>query len=410
MKFASGVSDAVTFNSAFEEAASQVSGELAGESCDVAFLFISTIYQVDWDMVLPRLREKLNPKVLIGCSAGGIIGGDRELEWVPAVSILAAHLPDVHISPFSFNREELTLAEPGGFWIDKVGAAPSAAPAFILFADPFSCDPAPILAQLNATYRGRPVIGGLVSGGQSAGDHFLLLQDQVLREGAVGLALTGNIVMDTIVSQGCRPIGKPFVVTESDENLLVKLGGKQAITVLHDVLSALSTEDRELAQQGSIFGGVVIDEMRSAFNPGDFLIRNIVGIDPSSGAVAISEGILPGQTFQFHLRDANASREDLRRLLQRHQEGIEGTPCGGLLFSCMGRGKSLYGVSNHDVKVIRTLRGRFPLGGFFCNGEIGPVGLRNFVHGYTASMGLFRPQREPARLAPSDSTSAWPTA
>ncbi len=407
MKFASGISDAATPKAAFEEVISQTLAQLAGEPCDVAFVFVSAVYQAEWDRLLAQLHARLHPSAIIGCSGGGIIGTDRELEWVPAVSILAARMPGVHLSPFTFTREELALAEPGGFWIDKVGASPQASPVFVMLADPFTCDPVSILGQLNQTYRARPVVGGLVSGGHAPGDHVLFCQDQVLREGAVGLAMTGNITMDTIVSQGCRPIGRPYVVTEAEENLMIRLAGKQAITVLHDVLSSLSSEDRDLAQQGSIFGGVVINEMRPAFSSGDFLIRNIVGIDPSSGAVAISDGIQVGQTFQFHLRDANTSREELKKLLHQHNEAsAEMLPSGGLVFSCLGRGKSLYGVANHDVKVIRTMRGKFPMGGFFCNGEIGPVGVRNFVHGYTASLGLFRPLGAAVHPAPQGTSSS----
>ena len=207
--------------------------------------------------------------------------------------------------------------------------------------------------------------------------------------------MAGNITMDTIVSQGCRPIGRPYVVTKAEDNVVWQLGGRPAIEVLHDVLSSLTPTDRELAQHGSILVGLVINEMRPAFGMGDFLVRTIVGIDPSTGAIAVGEQVQTGQTLQFHLRDAATANDELRRLIVQHTQGTAARAAGGLLFSCQGRGKAFYGSAHHDVKTIQALNGKVPLGGFFCNGEIGPIGGINFLHGYTASLGLFRPAQAP---------------
>ena len=242
--------------------------------------------------------------------------------------------------------------------------------------------------------------GGLGSGGNEPGEHFIFMDTAVYREGAVGVAMTGDIAMDTVVSQGCRPIGRPYVVTKVEDHVIWRLGNRPALEVLHEALFTLSAEDRELAQQGAIVVGLVIDEMRSRFASGDFLIRQIVGLDPNVGAVAVAESVQVGQTVQFHLRDASASREDLRRMLARQHEMIpNGPPAGALVFNCLSRGKAFYGTSHHDIRTIQTFNGKLPIGGFFSNGEIGPVGGKNFLHGYTASVGFFRPSSGTRRHA-----------
>jgi small ligand-binding sensory domain FIST len=393
MRFTSGISDAVSAQEAAKAACRQVRAQLDGAPAHLALLFASTVYRTDWPALLAAVHEQLGPQVLIGCSGSGIIGGGRELEWVPALSVVAAHLPEVRLYPFFVSSDELEQASPGGFWIDKIGAPPDSQPQFIVFADPYTCHPTRLLEQLGGTYRQRPVIGGLVSGGNNPGEHLLFMGTEVYQEGAVGVAMTGNIVMETVISQGCRPIGRPYVITRAEDNVVAELGGRQALGVLHEVLSQLAPADRELAQRGSIFVGVAINEMRPRFSAGDFLIRNIVGIDPEQGAIAIAEPAETGHTLQFQLRDPATSKQELRRLLQAAAHSAPtATPLAGcLLFDCAGRGKSLYGLAHQDVRTIQMVSGKVPIGGFFCSGEIGPIGGINLIHGYTASLGLFRP-------------------
>ncbi len=388
MRFTSGISDAVSAREAAESACRQALEQLSGNACDLACVFVSTIYKASWIELLEVIQKQLSPRVLIGCSGSGIIGGSQELEWVPGVSIVAAHLPEVKLFPFVVQPDELESAVAGGFWIDKIGASPDAHPVFVVLADPYTCEPRKLIQDLNLTYRACPIVGGLASGGNEPGEHLLFMNGEVYREGAVGVAMTGNIMMETVISQGCRPIGKPYVITKAEEQIIWELGGRQAMAVLHDVLATLSPEDRELAQRGSIFVGLALSEMRQRFGAGDFLIRQIVGIDPNLGGIAVADEVQVGQTLQFQLRDPSTSRQELRRLLQ--QTG-QHPVAGCLFFNCTGRGKSLYGTANHDVRTIQMVSGKVPIGGFFCSGEIGPIGGTNFIHGYTASLGLFRP-------------------
>ncbi len=396
MRFASGLSDALNATAAADEAVRQVTEQFDSTGCDVAWVFVSPLYHAVWSDLLARVQDRLGARVLLGGSGSGLIGAQRELEWVPGISILAARLPGVRLHPFVVSPAELDAAEPGGFWIDKVGISPETRPVFVLCLDALTVAAEPLIRQLSATYSGRPMVGGLVSGGNRAGEHLLFEGTTVHREGAVGVALSGDIVMETIVSPGCRPIGQSYVVTKAEDNVIWQLGGRPAFEMLHQALRSLTSEDRELAEKGSVMMGLVINEMQRHFGAGDFLIRQIVGLDPDVGALAIADSVQLGQTVQFHLRDAGTSRDELRRMLVQHMGADAATPpAGALMFNCVGRGRAFYGSSHHDLRTVHMFSGKVPIGGFFSNGEIGPAGNANLVHGYTASVGFFRPVPAP---------------
>jgi small ligand-binding sensory domain FIST len=237
-----------------------------------------------------------------------------------------------------------------------------------------------------------PLIGGLASGAQQPGENSLFFNEQVFKEGAVGVILTGDVELKTIVSQGCRPIGRPYIVTQAQENVILELAGMPPAHVLQQLFAGLSPGDRALAQRALLLG-IVMDEKRQEFRRGDFLIRNLIGLDPETGAMAIGDQIRVGQTVQFQLRDAHTSREDLELLLKERADGAKRSGCaGGLLFCCLGRGQDLYGEPNVDIRTIQSALGNLPIAGFFCSGEIGPIAGRNFIHGFTSSLGLFRPR------------------
>ena len=389
MKFTCGTSHAAGLAAAVDEACGQVTSALGERRCHLLFVFGSRSYRGNWETAVRRLHERLQPSALLGGTASGVIGGDQEFEGAPALSLLAGHLPEVRLRSFAVSPETLEHASAGGFWMDTIGVIPSEQPNFVLLTDPFTCELPDVLEQLNRTYPNRPIIGGLASGGRAAGDHLLFEHARVVSEGAVGVALSGNVEMEAIVAQSCRPIGRPLVVTSAEENVLLELAGRPALEVLHETLVSLSPTDQKLARSALVVGAV-INEMKSRFDCGDFLIRNLVGLDPSIGALAVSEELRIGQTMQFHLRDPKTSQQELRRhLAARSLSGA--LPAGALMFNCLGRGKSFYGVPHHDARTVRTYSGAYPLGGFFANGEIGPLGGQNLIHSYTASLGLFRP-------------------
>ncbi len=393
MRFAAAITNLNEPQKAAQALLLETARQLGGLPCHAAFLFVSILYRAAWEPILRLIWEGLGQPLLLGCTAGGVLGGDQELESTPAMSLAAAHLPDVKLHPFTVSLKEQEEQRDTGFWIEKLGAPPDEDPIGILFPEPFSCNPMALVACLHTAYPKMPLVGGLASGAQTTGENALFLNNRVLLEGTVGVVLTGDIALQTVVSQGCRPIGRPYIVTKAQENIILELAGTPATEALRKLFEGLSEKDRALAQRALLLG-VVMNEQKETFKRGDFLIRNLIGLDPNAGAMVIGDRIQVGQTVQFQLRDGDASREDLKALLAEQSETLRGSPlAGGLLFSCLGRGRDLYGEPHHDIRTIRAAVGEIPIAGFFCNGEIGPVGKQNFIHGFTSSLGLFRPKR-----------------
>ncbi|MBE9034683.1 FIST signal transduction protein [aff. Roholtiella sp. LEGE 12411] len=366
---------------------------------DLGLVFISSAFTSEYSRLLPLLAEKLSVPVLIGCSGGGVIGTTvsgqtQELEAEPAISLTLAHLPGVKVQVFHIIAEELPdLDSPPDAWLDLLGVPPSPTPQFILLSSSFSSGINDLLQGLDFAYPGSVIVGGQASGGGMGGRIALFCNDRLYRDGTVGIALSGNIVLETIVAQGCRPIGKPLQVTKADRNIILELDEQVPLVVLRDLIATLSEKEKTLAQH-SLFVGVAMDEFKVSLQQGDFLIRGILGVDPTAGAIAIGDRVRPGQRLQFHLRDAEASAEDLELLLKsyQHQRETEPSPSAvaALMFACLGRGEGLYGKPNFDSELFRRYLQDIPVGGFFCGGEIGPVGGRTFLHAYTSAFGICR--------------------
>ena len=395
MQWASAISQQSTLRSALSECVSSVRTTLADNAADLAVVFASSEYGADYAQLPELMGEMLGPQVMVlGCSGGGIIGGGTEVEQEPAVSLTAASLPGVAVHPIRLEADTLpSLDAPPDDWHEAIGSDPSDQPQFVLLADPMSFPAQNLLLGMDYAYPAAAKIGGLASAGQGARQNGLFLGREYHDSGAVGVALSGNIIVETVVAQGCRPIGQPMRITRSDRNFLVELDGEQPINVLRGIFQQSDQKDRDLMQH-SLFLGVVMDALIDQPQQGDFLIRNVMGMDQRSGVLAIGEMLKEGQLVQFHLRDADTSADDLSAVLERYAVDNRENPAhGALLFSCLGRGKYLYGRPNHDTEVFHEKVGAaVPLGGFFCNGEIGPVSGTTFLHGYTSSFGIFRPR------------------
>ena len=393
MLFASSIAKIQDPEAAAEAVLQEVTSQLQGRSCDLAFGFISGLPTAGSEPILRRIRQSLKDSLFLGCTGGGVVGGDKEMEFTPALSLAAAHLPGVELHPFTISPEDLEESREPGFWIEKLGCSPQEQPVGVLLPEPFSCDAMSLLATLNRVYPKMPVIGGIASGTDADnGGVGLFFNDRIVNEGAVGVLLTGNVSLETIVSQGCRPIGRPYIITKAEGNIVLELAGVAATEALRNLFVTLSAPDKALARRALLLG-VVMNEQKERFGRGDFLIRNLIGMDPQSGGMAIGDRIQVGQTVQFQVRDADTSREDLGVLLAEHSGDLKSSPpAGALLFSCLGRGRDIYGEPHYDSRTIQAAVGPCPMAGFFCNGEIGPVGGRNFIHGFTSSLGLFRPR------------------
>ncbi|MEE3719420.1 FIST N-terminal domain-containing protein [Tumidithrix elongata RA019] len=399
MKWVSSLSTKVSLEAAVQEVSEQVLQALGERSPDLGLLFISSSFASDYLRLLPLLAEKLPLKCLIGCSGSGIVGRGQELEDVPAVSLMVGHLPNVEMKIFHLSEEDVPdLDSPPNHWQELIDVDPQVQPNFVILGDPFSFPVNDLLQGLDFAYPSAVKVGGLASGGGLGANALFCVHDKdnykLYRQGLVGIALWGDVSIDAVVAQGCRPIGKMLQVSECDRNLILSLEGQPPLTVLQDIVGDLSQSDRQLAQN-SLFLGVVMNEFKSAPEQGDFLIRNIIGVDPKSGAIAVGDRMRPGQRIQLHLRDAHASALDLEDVLRRYHKHISeesNSAMAAVMFSCVGRGEKLYGKPNFDSELFNKYLGLLPLGGFFCSGEIGPVGGTTFLHGYTSSFGIFRPK------------------
>ncbi len=378
-RFASALSQHPIAANAVGEAAGEILEHLDGEGCDLAVCFASTHHVGAFEDIGPALRNILEPRVLVGGTAVAVAGGPHEIEENPALTVFAARFDGATLTPVTLRVQET----PDGAALTGWPSLDRSPGSLLLFADPFTFPVDAFLQRVNRDLPGLQIIGGLASAAGSPGGNRLVLDDHVVDEGAVGVFIDGGgIEVRTIVSQGCRPIGRPYVVTRGEQNLIEELGGKPAIERLQELAGAASEEERELLRRG-LHVGLVVDEHKAEFNRGDFLVRNLLGADESSGALAVGEQVSIGQTVQFHVRDAGAADEDLREMLA----GVDAD--AALLFTCNGRGRHLFTVPDHDAGMVENLLGPIPLAGAFCAGEIGPVGGRNFLHGFTASLALF---------------------
>jgi small ligand-binding sensory domain FIST len=387
-----GTSAQADLGAALHEAVAAARAELGGgpEAADVAIVFASAAYGTAVRPAFEALADVVPATTLIGATAEGVLGGSEEFERVPAVVVWLARLPGGLVRAMSLDYRQ--TPDGGMFvgWPDDLDAAWPDNAAVLLIADPFSFPVDAFIARMEEEHPGVPIIGGMASGGADPGSNTLVVGSRTEDSGAVGLVIGGGVRIRPVVSQGCRPIGKPMIVTKAEENLIVELGGRPATERLRETYGELDAADRLLVRS-SLHMGRAATEYRDTFRRGDFLVRNVIGADPESGVIAVGDSVRTGQTVQFHVRDAASADEDLRGLLASHAGH---RPAGALVFTCNGRGMRLFDEPHHDARCVRDCLGSVPTAGFFAQGEIGPIGDRTFLHGFTASIALFEAARE----------------
>ena len=393
LAFGAAVSTARDHQRALDDVVPSLLDQVGGPP-DLVVCFFSMHHALAAAGIALGLSRRAGTGAVMGCTAEGVIAAGRELEEGPALVVWAARLPGVSVRAFALDLVELS----GGYGVTGwPELEPSARPDVLLLADPYSFPADSFVRRLNEEQPRVRVIGGMASGGDSPGRHRLLLGDQALDSGAVGVAISGPVEVRTVVSQGCRPIGSPFTVTRCDGNVVQELGGRPALERLRELIVRSSPSEQALLMRG-VQMGRVIDEHKASFGRGDFLIRSLIGVDEEDGTIAISDRVELGQTLQFHVRDAAAASEDLELLLAP----VPGWDARGtLLFSCNGRGRRLFSEPDHDAATVAKATADAPLAGFFAQGELGPVGGHNFLHGFTASVALFcERQRDAPAPAP----------
>jgi small ligand-binding sensory domain FIST len=386
VQFASAVSKEMNAGEAGRALTDQIEFVLRNGPIDLACLFLSSHYIEHAEQLSAAVCDRLSPRTLLGCTGEGVIAGSEEIERAPAVTLWAAQLPGTSLIPWHMPGGQ-DQGDAGIMQWPNVDAA-SEAPTLLMLADPFSIPMDEVLSGMADHCPGSVAIGGMAGGGQDQGENRLLLNDGVYTSGLIGVAISGAVSVRTVVSQGCRPIGERYVVTKAERNVIHELSGLPALDQLRQMFESLSNHDRNLAQN-ALHVGIVMDEQRNRFERGDFLVRNLIGADRSSGSLAIGDMVTEGQTIQFHVRDAQSASEDLNLMMAADRSRHTTPTLGALLFSCCGRGRGLFGRPHHDVTVVRERAGDIPVAGFFAQGEIGPVGGANFLHGYTASVALF---------------------
>jgi small ligand-binding sensory domain FIST len=366
---------------AFAEAASRAQLGLGGAPADLVAVFAGAANLDSVEDGLAAVEARLGPRALTGCGAQGVLGDGRELEQggvvVWAASLGGGAAESFHLEPLANGDDGFVIAGMP----DLDGAD-----AVIMLADPYSFPVEPLLAQLATDFPGLPVIGGLASARGPDGC-VLLHDDAVTNTGAVGAVLRG-VDVRACVSQGARPIGPEMVITAADGNVVHELASRPALLRLREAIGELDVEERMLAANGLLLG-IVIDENRPEYERGDFLVRGLVDVDEESGSVTVGDVVRVGQTARLQVRDGASADEDLRSALQRQLRELDGPPAGALMFTCNGRGVGMFGEPDHDASAFEDTFGAVAAAGFFCAGEIGPVGPRNFLHGFTATMAVF---------------------
>ena len=368
---------------------------LAAPEVTLGLVFMSSRFFPQAATVLELLRVHARIPLLLGCSGHSLIAGLEELEEKPGLVLGLYHLPGAKLTVHHFTQEQVEEANGPAYWHAETGVDPEATNGWLAFVDPFQMDCERWVRSWSEAYAPLPVYGGLASGPSNQRGTQLYLNGEVFDEGGVALAVGGDVRLDGIVSQGCTPIGDTWTITRTDRNVIFQIANRRAYDVLAETYGGLPPEEQRKAQ-GNLLIGLVANEYLEEFHRGDFLVRNLMAADPGSGALAV--GALPriGQTIQFQRRDAGSASEDLRQLLRRKTAALAGqTVLGGVLCTCNGRGRHFFSEPHHDARQVQASFGGLGLAGFFCNGEIGPVGERSFLHGFTASLALFVRQQRP---------------
>jgi small ligand-binding sensory domain FIST len=387
MAFAAALSEHPLAAQAVGEVVGQVL-ETLGPAPDLAVLFVTADHTGALEDAARAVATLVQPRLFIGATANAVVGGGRGVEDQPGMSLFAARLPG------QATRVRLTARQtPDGWTVEGFDDdAADAARTLVLLADPFTFPVDAFLAQLRADHPALGVVGGLASAARGPGGNRLVLDGNLVNHGAVGVLLDDAVAPGIVVSQGCRPIGQPFIVTKAERSIILELGGRPALERLIEIIDGLSPDDRALAARG-LHCGIVVDEHKAIFERGDFLIRGVLGADRDAQAIAVGDEVPVGATIQFQVRDAGTAGEDLAGLLNGHSAD------GALLFTCNGRGAAMFGDPHHDAAILQDAVGPLPVAGMFCAGELGPIGGRNVLHGFTASVLLFTDRSGPRSQA-----------
>ena len=392
MQWSTTHTDAESVVEAVAELGSGIEAGLGGKEVHLVMLFVAPEWHNALSSLVSELRRRLGGAPVVGCSGAGLAADERELEPASGVVAMGAHLPDVGVVPFAVSAREAE-ARTAEQWRAELDLIPEQQPVFLLLPDPFSVDPQGLVDVLDEAFPGCAKLGGLASGGRTPGSHRLIQGDAIQQEGMVGVALYGDVRLVPVVAQAARPVGPVLEVTAASGQAVLELDGRPVLKVLEELFASLSQEDRRSFQSGAAVGIAPARDRSGSLRVGDFLVRDLLGFNRTHGSLMVAARVEVGDRLQLQVRDAAAAGQELRELLDRvARHTATATPAAALMFSCLGRGARFFGLPHHDVTAVRARLGAPPIGGFFCNGELGPVRGRTWTHGYTCALALFYPR------------------
>ncbi len=369
--------------------AEELRGKLNSPTVSLGLVFMTPKFFSQARQILEILRVHARIPLLAGCSSTALVVGGEEIEDNAGIALALYSLPDAKLKGAYFTQSQVEESDDGAYWRQQTGVESEQSNGWLAFIDPFHLDSESWLRGWNEAFPNLPVYGGLASGVFADQTTQVYLNGDVYEEGGVGISVGGAVKLTGVISQGCTPIGETWTLTRVEQNHIHRIANRPAYEVLSETVGQMPAEEQRKLR-GNLFIGLVVNEYLEDFHRGDFLVRNLIGGDPQTGVLAVGAMPRAGQTMQFQRRDADAATEDMSELLERTHTQLGGaTVYGGCLCCCNGRGKHLFGKSGHDARLVQKEFGDIGLSGFFCNGEIGPVGPKNFLHGYTASLALF---------------------
>lgn len=393
MKWAAGIARGPRLGGLVSEAAAAIRSQIQDSPVDLCLAFVSPHFRDGYTHLHGMVQEHLPTRVFAGCSAVGVIASGLEFEEEPALTLVAARLPDVEVRALYTHALDLPDMDASpDLWRCWLGETEPDRKGFVLLANPGAPGLEKLLSGLDYAYPAVPKVGGLASGGKME-ERALFEGPRVFNSGVLLINFGGAIEMDTMVAQGCRPIGRPLAITRCEKNHVLEVDGQPPLHYLSELVEQSNEADRNL-MRSALFVGLQPDD--PAFDSrGEYLIRNLVGVDYKRGILAVGAGLSNGQLLRFHLRDRASSATMLDEALDRYRRHAAGrAPCVALFFSCVGRGRNLYGTANHESDLFARHFPAVPVGGFFCSGEIGPACGNTHIHTFTSAFALFRP---PAR-------------
>lgn len=392
MRWTSAVSDASSFSEAVEQVSEQISFNLDGKRPDIALVFVSSHHAPSYFIAPELLSDRLCAQTIVGCSAAGVIGAGMEVERRPGLAVCAAVLPRSEAVGFSVRQDDLPDADAAPEeWHELIPVDHDDLRALLLFPDPFTMRPDALLSGLDFAFPDVVKTGALVSGGNGTGSNALFANGKMYRSGMVGVALTGDVKVETVVAQGCRPVGKPMIVTSARDNVLLGLDGEKPVDTLQELFKSAESTSRQLIRR-SVQIGILNQLPGETGSEGAYVVRNVLGMDPEEGSIAVGDLLREGQIVQFHVRDARTAEEELRAMLEDYADETDESPSSALMFSSLSLGQRLHGGPDHDTGLFHDIIAPVPLSGFFSNGEISAVDGHTRLHGYTSSFAMFSPR------------------